>query len=115
VPINPYQPIGDFPAAVPAPDAPVMVGTAAARPAAGPAHLEWYYFATDTNAGTLYLCTFTPGTGFAWTQVGGWVTAPAHATSTGTAGQMAYDSTYLYVCTAANTWKKIAWSGSDAW
>ncbi len=29
-------------------------------------------------------------------------------TSTGTAGQTSYDSSYLYVCTATNTWKRIA-------
>lgn len=32
------------------------------------------------------------------------VSAPASATSTGTAGQIAYDSNYIYVCVAANTW-----------
>jgi len=29
---------------------------------------------------------------------------PANATSTGYAGQMAYDGSFLYVCTATNTW-----------
>lgn len=36
-----------------------------------------------------------------------WVDAPATAASTGTAGQIAYDTSYLYVCTAANTWKRV--------
>ena len=31
---------------------------------------------------------------------------------TGTAGQLAFDSTYLYVCTATNTWKRVALTGS---
>ncbi|HJP96673.1 MAG TPA: hypothetical protein VJ843_04880 [Candidatus Saccharimonadales bacterium] len=31
---------------------------------------------------------------------------PATAASTGTVGEIAWDSTYLYVCTAANTWKR---------
>lgn len=31
-------------------------------------------------------------------------TAPASATATGTAGQIAYDSTHIYVCVATNTW-----------
>lgn len=35
-----------------------------------------------------------------------WVTAPASKTATGTAGQAAYDTNYLYVCTASNTWKR---------
>jgi hypothetical protein len=30
--------------------------------------------------------------------------APATASSTGTAGQIAYDSTHIYVCIATNTW-----------
>ena len=34
------------------------------------------------------------------------VSAPASATSSGTAGQFAYDSTYVYVCVATNTWKR---------
>lgn len=36
----------------------------------------------------------------------GWVTAPASKTASGTAGQIAKDDNYLYVCTAANTWKR---------
>jgi hypothetical protein len=31
-------------------------------------------------------------------------TAPATATSTGIAGQIAYDATHIYVCIATNTW-----------
>lgn len=36
------------------------------------------------------------------------VDAPASASSTGTAGQIAYDSSYFYVCTATDTWKRVA-------
>ena len=36
------------------------------------------------------------------------VTAPASATSTGLAGQIATDANYIYVCTATNTWKRVA-------
>lgn len=36
------------------------------------------------------------------------VTAPGTASSTGTAGQIAYDASYLYVCTGTNTWKRVA-------
>lgn len=36
--------------------------------------------------------------------------APATGTSTGEAGQMAFDETYLYVCVALNTWKRVALS-----
>jgi len=33
---------------------------------------------------------------------------PASATATGTAGQITWDTNYIYVCTAANTWKRVA-------
>lgn len=36
------------------------------------------------------------------------VAAPATASSAGTAGSVAYDGSYLYVCTATNTWKRTA-------
>ena len=36
-----------------------------------------------------------------------WVTAPASAAASGTAGQIAYDNDYLYICVASNTWKKL--------
>jgi hypothetical protein len=33
---------------------------------------------------------------------------PATATSAGSPGQIAYDSNYVYVCVAANTWKRAS-------
>jgi len=36
------------------------------------------------------------------------VTVPSTATSTGVAGQYAYDTNYFYVCIATNTWKRTA-------
>lgn len=33
---------------------------------------------------------------------------PASAAATGTAGTVTWDSSYIYVCTATNTWKRIA-------
>ena len=36
------------------------------------------------------------------------VAAPATATSTGTTGQIATDAGFIYVCTATNTWKRVA-------
>jgi hypothetical protein len=44
------------------------------------------------------------------TKVGPWVAVPSTATSTGTAGQLAYASGFLYVCVATNTWKRVALS-----
>ena len=33
---------------------------------------------------------------------------PASAAATGTAGMLAYDSSYIYVCVATDTWKRVA-------
>ena len=35
---------------------------------------------------------------------------PANAASTGTAGDIAFDSNYIYYCVATNTWKRVALS-----
>ena len=35
-------------------------------------------------------------------------TAPATSSSTGQPGTIAYDSDYIYICVAANTWKRVA-------
>lgn len=45
-----------------------------------------------------------------YVDTGGWSTVPASASSTGTAGQKAYDANYVYICTATNTWRRIAHS-----
>ena len=37
-------------------------------------------------------------------------TVPATSSSTGLAGQIAYDTTYVYICVASNTWKRAALS-----
>ena len=44
------------------------------------------------------------GSGLTWSSV------PASATATGTAGQIAYDTNYLYACVSASTWKRTALS-----
>jgi hypothetical protein len=36
------------------------------------------------------------------------VAAPGSASSTGTAGQLAYDGTYIYVCISTNTWRRAS-------
>lgn len=33
---------------------------------------------------------------------------PATTTSPGVAGQITYDTSYLYICIATNTWRRIA-------
>lgn len=40
------------------------------------------------------------------------ITAPSSPTSAGTRGQVAQSSTYLYICIATNSWKRIAF---DSW
>lgn len=34
--------------------------------------------------------------------------APASAGATGSAGQIAWDADYIYICVATNTWKRVA-------
>lgn len=34
--------------------------------------------------------------------------APDSATAAGTAGDIRYDADYIYICTATNTWKRVA-------
>jgi hypothetical protein len=36
------------------------------------------------------------------------VTAPVHANSTGTTGQIAYDANFAYFCVAPNAWRRTA-------
>jgi hypothetical protein len=36
------------------------------------------------------------------------VAVPSTATSTGTVGQIAYNSTHLFVCVGTNSWVKVA-------
>ena len=36
------------------------------------------------------------------------VGTPASAAATGTAGDVAWDADYIYVCTATDTWKRVA-------
>jgi hypothetical protein len=76
----------------------------------------------DINAGAIdgtNIGASTPGTGVfsALTTSGDSVTiqttqTPASASATGTTGEIAWDSNYLYVCVASNTWKRVA---IDTW
>jgi hypothetical protein len=44
----------------------------------------------------------------AWAAAGISTAAPASASATGKAGAIAYDSNYIYICTATDTWKRTA-------
>ena len=36
------------------------------------------------------------------------VSAPATASANGVAGNVRYDTNYIYICTSTNTWKRVA-------
>ena len=54
------------------------------------------YFAEKVNAGSFKLNALN--------------TAPASSSATGSVGEIAIDSDYIYICVAANTWKRVALS-----
>lgn len=37
-----------------------------------------------------------------------WVAVPATATSSGVAGQVAYEAGFFYVCVSSNVWRRVA-------
>lgn len=98
--------------ATPDPTGALMCGPVASRPVASAAHLGWLFY--DETSRGLYACVYG-SSGFEWVSVGGWVAAPASQTATGTVGQKAYDANYFYVCSATNSWKRVAWTPGDAW
>lgn len=53
---------------------------------------------TNTFAGGVYSPQFRSTTG----------NAPASSTSPGTQGEIRWDANYIYICTADNTWKRVA-------
>lgn len=81
--------------------------TESAFPATGNSGL--LYFATDTGrmyrwTGSVYVEVGPEGGAFQW------AAAPATTNSAGSAGSLAYDSLYIYIATAASTWKRAALS-----
>jgi hypothetical protein len=61
----------------------------------------------DTSSLTLPVSVSGTGSGLSL------VSAPASVTSTGTAGQIAYDGNYLYIATGTNMWERAAISTWD--
>jgi len=60
---------------------------------------------TKTSSGNIVSVTLGTGgggSGLSWSSV------PSSATSTGTAGQIAYDGSWYYICTATNTWVRAS-------
>ena len=68
------------------------------EPTISPVGLSNDYFDLDNIPTSFKASSFAAGT------------VPATASSTGTAGQIAYDSNYVYVCVATDTWKRTALS-----
>ena len=65
-------------------------------------------FPADPGADRYLMWDDDPGE-LVWDEGGGgmsWETAPDSTTSSGTAGDVAYDTTYFYVCVANNSWKR---------
>lgn len=80
-------------------DALLSSNSGATRPAYAVAGTVWL----DTDTGQLYMYDGTNDLEIALN-----AGVPATASDTGTAGQVAWDADYLYVCTATDTWKRVA-------
>jgi hypothetical protein len=63
---------------------------------------------TRSAAGVVKVTNGSSGDGTISGQLRAVGTAPASATATGTAGDIRYDTGFIYVCTATNTWKRAA-------
>ena len=72
------------------------------------------YVRDRTNATTLFSVGGTGAAAFAGAvTIAGTVihtlsATPASASATGTVGTMSWDANYIYICTATNTWKRVA-------
>ncbi len=73
-----------------------------------PSYIVWQLPSTGGTTGQ-FLTQNGSGV-MSWANVTISSTVPASAVDTGTAGQIAYDSTYVYICIATNTWKRAALS-----
>lgn len=63
----------------------------------------------DKNPQRLLVAKAEPTGNNDYVPVGVFVSPPESSSSAGFAGQMAHDGTYLYVCTATDTWERITW------
>jgi hypothetical protein len=62
---------------------------------------------TPTGLNSVAIGATTPSTG-AFSTLNVQTGTPASSSATGIAGAIEWDSSYLYVCTATNTWKRVA-------
>lgn len=70
-----------------------------------------YYSTTVSSVGLVTFDAVGSGAGFAFSDAISIPTASPASNGTGRAGQLAWDGTYLYVCTATNTWARVAITG----
>jgi hypothetical protein len=61
-----------------------------------------------TIAGATGAATFSGAVTIGGTVIHTLSATPASAAATGTVGTMSWDASYIYICTAANTWKRVA-------
>ena len=80
-------------------------GSVLANASGSPAWNAFTVPASNGSAGQVLKATGTAGA-TAWGEPLG--AAPASATSAGRAGQIAFDSGFLYVCISTNVWKRVA-------
>lgn len=80
-------------------DALLSSQSGASRPSYAVAGTVW----RDSDTGQLFLYN-----GSADRQIAVNVGAPASASAPGTAGDVAWDASYFYVCTATDTWVRVA-------
>jgi hypothetical protein len=59
-------------------------------------------------AGATKAATFAGAVTIAGTVIHTLSATPASASATGTVGTMSWDASYIYICTATNTWKRVA-------
>jgi len=66
------------------------------------------YPAATTESGRSMFGVFD---GIDWRAIGAYPGTPASSTATGKSGTLLYDASYIYMCTASNTWRRIAITG----
>ncbi len=64
----------------------------------------------DIRDGTITDTQISPSAGIAWSKIDAWSKQPKSSPSPGAAGDIACDSSYLYVCVSKDTWKRVALS-----
>jgi hypothetical protein len=75
---------------------------------------KYALIAKDSSANNLFLvrndgaATFAGAVTVAGTVIHTLSATPASASATGTVGTMSWDASYIYICTATNTWKRVA-------